>query len=515
MKVKYLFGMAALLFGAALSSCSSDDFTEDGVEPGGGEPTPQGTIHFSTTVSSKNDNTRALEDLGDKIHAYWEIGDAVAVVDANGGGYLGEVKVTGILDKIDNSAIIEGEINEVLQDQQVKLIYPAAAVNTETGEVDVDYSQQDGTLECIEEKYAVAESEASGVNILVKDGTPIASLQDRVHFTNKNGILRFKFKYQGTEIKDIYKFALVGENGVLNYIFLKKPSDVIYLAMEPMKGQLKYRILAGEVASTGDVVKNAYYEGSANATVKAGAFYDLYYLALGKMPFKEVNLGLSVNWAAINVGALLENYIGDLGDYFAWGEVTGYSAGYDPNNCNKWRLFDLENYKYSGTGDQKKKYTKYCPTKDGNDWGGDGQPDDVGRLVPEDDAAHMNWGGDWRMPNDAEVRELIDNTTTPKWVTIDGVSGWMITSKINKETLFLPAAGVYTDDSGFLNKGSNGHYWSTSLFTGTNPIYARHLFVIERYNNDGSPKGPEINDFGPRHFGYSVRAVRPNPDYNK
>ncbi len=40
-------------------------------------------------------------------------------------------------------------------------------------------------------------------------------------------------------------------------------------------------------------------------------------------------------------------------------------------------------------------------------------------ALPEDDAAHVNWGADWRMPTVEEWQELKDNCT---W-TFDTLNG--------------------------------------------------------------------------------------------
>lgn len=151
---------------------------------------------------------------------------------------------------------------------------------------------------------------------------------------------------------------------------------------------------------------------------------------------KYVDLGLSVKWATMNVGATApESY----GDYYAWGE-TATKATYDWDN-------------YFDTSDGGTTFTKYN--------------NDGGKTVldPEDDAAHVNWGGSWRMPTLAEWRELYDNCTWT-WTTQNGINGYKVTS--NKEGytdrfIFLPAAG-YRNVSDLYGVGSSGSYWSSSLY---------------------------------------------------
>ena len=58
-------------------------------------------------------------------------------------------------------------------------------------------------------------------------------------------------------------------------------------------------------------------------------------------------------------------------------------------------------------------------------------------LDLEDDAAHVNMCGKWRMPTSDEFKELVDNTTY-EVETINGVKGMMFTSNINKHQMFIP-----------------------------------------------------------------------------
>ena len=76
------------------------------------------------------------------------------------------------------------------------------------------------------------------------------------------------------------------------------------------------------------------------------------------------------------------------------------------------------------------------------------------------DAARANWGGDWRMPTEEEMQELIDKCTWT-WTTQNGVEGYKVTSKTNGNSIFLPAAGFRYGLS-LCNAGSFGDYWSST-----------------------------------------------------
>lgn len=120
-----------------------------------------------------------------------------------------------------------------------------------------------------------------------------------------------------------------------------------------------------------------------------------------------VDLGLSSGtlWATCNVGATKPE---DVGDYFAWGETR-------PKEEYNW-----ETYKWcKGRYDTQ---TKYCTDSD------HGTVDNKSILELSDDAANVNWGGDWRMPTKEELDELHTECTWT-WTTQNGVKGCKITSK--------------------------------------------------------------------------------------
>lgn len=103
-------------------------------------------------------------------------------------------------------------------------------------------------------------------------------------------------------------------------------------------------------------------------------------------------------------------------------------------------------------------------------------------LELDDDAVNANWGGDWRMPSDEEVAELIDNCTWI-WTTQNGVNGYKVISEINGNSIFLPAAGSNTDE-GLYSAGLAGYYWTSSLvkttIVDTYPCCAYNLFFFEK-----------------------------------
>ena len=194
-----------------------------------------------------------------------------------------------------------------------------------------------------------------------------------------------------------------------------------------------------------------------------------------------VDLGLpsGLKWATCNIGATApEGY----GDYFAWGETQPKSK------------YDWKTYIYC-MGSEKT-LTKYCNNPD---CGYNAFTDDRRKLEPNDDAAHVNWGGEWRMPTASEMNELVNNCSWV-WTQINGVNGQLGTSKINGITIFLPAGGQCYSASSIYDMGEIGYYWQSNLNTTYYPNTANFLYLDK--------DDPWVWNSS-RYVGSSVRAVCP------
>ena len=194
--------------------------------------------------------------------------------------------------------------------------------------------------------------------------------------------------------------------------------------------------------------------------------------------YEAVDLGLpsGIKWATFNVGAAKPE---EYGGYYAWGE-TEEKENYD------WNTYKWCNGSYNTM-------TKYCTSS------GYGTVDNKTTLDLEDDVAHVEWGGDWRMPTKAEQDELRNNCTWT-WITQNGVNGYKVTSKTNGNSIFLPAAGnrLGTD---LVNSGSYGNYWSGSL-CGSNSYSAYNLYFNSGYYDW---------NYNNRYYGHCVRPVCGEP----
>ena len=171
-------------------------------------------------------------------------------------------------------------------------------------------------------------------------------------------------------------------------------------------------------------------EGTAFITAEEGYISGYCKITVRKKTIPEpVDLGLSVKWAPFNIGATKEE---ERGYFFAWGET-------EPKN-----YYADWSYKWIKDGF----YTKYNTDPF---WG---TVDNKTVLDLEDDAAYVNWGEEWRTPTKENWLELIDNCDFT-WSTVNEIIGYMITSKINGNCIFLP-------NHGDAIIGDIGNYWSSS-----------------------------------------------------
>lgn len=129
---------------------------------------------------------------------------------------------------------------------------------------------------------------------------------------------------------------------------------------------------------------------------------------------EAVDLGLSVRWANMNVGATTP---WDFGSYFAWGETTEKDTYTETN--------------YANPGVDRISANRY-------------------------DAAFANMEGPWRIPTEREIQELLEKCTYTS-ATLEGVKGAYFTAS-NGNSIFLPAAGWKIDKAS--QAGEQGGYWA-------------------------------------------------------
>ena len=185
------------------------------------------------------------------------------------------------------------------------------------------------------------------------------------------------------------------------------------------------------------------------------------------VPAEPIDLGLpsGTKWASYNVGATKPE---EYGGYYAWGETK------------EKEVYNWSTYIYC---DGTKETCHYL----GLDISG-----------TEYDVAHVRWGGKWCMPTLDEFYELCLNCNS-EWTILNGVNGRRFTSKINGNSIFLPAAGIRRDNiPDFPDKG--GNYWS-SWHDSDNPIYLPFAYLL------GFDRFSVPTSYYYRDSGRSVRPV--------
>lgn len=124
-----------------------------------------------------------------------------------------------------------------------------------------------------------------------------------------------------------------------------------------------------------------------------------------------VDLGLSVKWAKMNVGAKSES---DFGGLFGFGDLTGVNNSYVPEDYAEGNIYGTKS-----------------------------------------DLAWNVTGGVGTLPSYQDYEELFAKCTS-EWTEVDGVAGYKLTGP-NGNSIFLPAAGTRSVND-ITSQGSAGYY---------------------------------------------------------
>lgn len=217
-------------------------------------------------------------------------------------------------------------------------------------------------------------------------------------------------------------------------------------------------------------------------------------LKLSKSTAKKVDefvdLGLSVKWAKYNLGVdpnNLEKPEDWYGDYYSWGETKTKDS------------YGVDDYKWAGKKEEH--VTKYCPSLKSYVWDGPTQnPDGILHLEKEDDAAHVNTDGEYRMPTKEECIELtkIEHRWQSKYKGIKGLQG-MLFIGTNGNELFIPAAKFKTAVGASIDDDIDCNVWSNTV-SSSQPTCAFCLVASERDCRAGYSYA--------RNLGFSIRGVK-------
>ena len=286
------------------------------------------------------------------------------------------------------------------------------------------------------------------------------------------------------ECKELYENCSVvwtadyGGTGVAGSVFTSKVNGNSLFF--PAAG-IGYNSFVDRVGSEGFYMSTSWYDSTCawylyfgsgfQSLTSSGRFYGMPVRGVITPPPAEstpVDLGLpsGLKWAAGNIGAKNPE---DYGLYFAWGETTGYTAEQVTGGV---KAFSQNEYNAGSAASIST------------------------NLTLEQDAAHVNLGGTWRMPTKDQFQELIDNCNV-MW-TDDyggtGVAGCVFTSKINGNSVFLPAAG-YCGNSSVKDVGKFGNCWSASWYDSSREWYLTFHSEDQYIHNL------------PRYWAFPVRGV--------
>ena len=188
-------------------------------------------------------------------------------------------------------------------------------------------------------------------------------------------------------------------------------------------------------------------------------------------------------WADRNIGAKKPE---DSGLYFWWGDTVGYNR---VNNA--WAASDGSSSYFSFRYENVSTSDKGVVTLQKEGW-----LTADGVLMPRHDAAHVKWGGSWRMPTGQELNDLCckcDWTLT----TVNDINGYIVCGRggYASRRIFIPIAGFGASNA--INIDSSW-YWSSVPCSVTGYTEVLHLTLSAYY----------YADFNGRYYGVSIRPVQ-------
>ena len=254
------------------------------------------------------------------------------------------------------------------------------------------------------------------------------------------------------------------------------------------EAQFAYRPTAGAVdIESGKADKGAKLESIKGETVKWNQ------LALNNDTYVDMGLPSGTLWAKSNIDVTQPTGFAASpfqyeATFFSWGNIVGQNPENTSSFANTW-----------GTGNDTEPYVSSAGAAL------------TGNIAPNsgNDASRENNKTSWKMPTSEEFVELFENidyvqtdgttvtdsATSDKRVTVNGVVGLYLKSKINGNLLFFACSG-YGDGTSWYDRGSLGSYWSASFVSSR---YARYL----RFYSGGVY--PQFNYY--RFYGFAIRPV--------
>ena len=201
--------------------------------------------------------------------------------------------------------------------------------------------------------------------------------------------------------------------------------------------------------------------------------------------FKAVDMGLSVLWANMDLGA---EEVGEYGSYYAWAEVEANRENYD-QNYYRWGNYST--------------LSKYLPLSY------NGRKDDKAFLDEDDDAAHVELGGEWRIPTLDEASELFETQGNEnyRWETVEvnGHSCRKITYLVNGNSILLPFSG-YKFRGQAQTVGTRHYSWTSNCVAQSSSMHMAYIIdAILTFKAGDETEGISSKE---RWYGCTIRPVK-------
>lgn len=244
-------------------------------------------------------------------------------------------------------------------------------------------------------------------------------------------------------------------------------SSTTYATINSSTGKVTAKTSEGDVTVTATIAQGTNYNS-------ASASYVLHVTSL----YVDLGLPSGLMWATKNLDLSQSNGFTASeyqynSTFFSWGNSTGYNASTPP--ASDITTIGSVNGAFTGVYD-------WGSSNDGPYASTPGAAL-TGNIPLTQDAARVTLGSPWRMPTNTEYQELFNSsytkyidsngtevTATNKMVTVNGVVGIYLQSKINGNRIFFPACG-YGKNTAWGNRGRDGSYDSSVQANSSNRRY--------------------------------------------
>lgn len=440
-----------------------------------------------------SDNTIAAVDEG-FVSALKE---GAVVISAKSGDAYGTCAITVKPKDIS----ITGEVNNITESSAIVMGFALLeSPEIESAEYGIEYSEKDLTTDAISIK-------ASSLDNNGKYSLKLSNLRSSTTYYYRSYVLRNATRVYG-EIKtfkttDFDLSATTNDATVTNWnsalvygsfsdSCIENVGRVFQFFFSDSYANLDDLVIKGEVV-TASLSSTATFEGVLKNLRPSRKYY---YVAMASIHDKivygevksfitdafkieAVDMGLpsGTKWANGNIGS---KWPEDYGDYYAWGETktkTDYSW-----STYKWCM---------GTN---KTYTKYSLS---SGFGYNGFVDNKQALEKEDDVAYVILGEHWSTPSPDQMDELWARTNCDWQKTTQyGVEGYLVTSKKNGNSIFIPFGGGRKEGTE-IYRPDGGDYMTSTCVSGSQQDQI-HDYLFIPYC---------VISSGVRCYGYVVRAV--------